>query len=343
LQPGREATLRVFDPSSLAERDVHVRVTATESFHVTDSVRLQPDGRWARHTVDTVPAWRIEQTVGGVEVASWVDEDGVLVGAETPLGFVITRTAFELARQDWQQSRGRPELAAGYGAVIESSAIASNVALDDVANAPSLSVRLRNVNLTGLDVAGGRQELRGDTLTVRRESDNELATSYSLPYRGGGEAAQELAATLLMQSEDARIVKAASEVIGDTNEPLLAARRLNDWVYGALRKEVTPSVPSALQVLEARRGDCNEHTVLFVAMARAIGLPARSAAGLVHLRGRFYYHAWPEVWLGERWVAVDPTLGQFPADASHLRFLVGGLARQLELIRLIGRLQIEVV
>jgi transglutaminase-like putative cysteine protease len=82
--------------------------------------------------------------------------------------------------------------------------------------------------------------------------------------------------------------------------------------------------------------------VLYVALARAIGLPARTAVGLVHVRGRFYYHAWPEVYLNG-WVAVDPTLGQYPADASHLRFLVGGLARQVELIRLIGRLSIEKV
>jgi hypothetical protein len=32
-----------------------------------------------------------------------------------------------------------------------------------------------------------------------------------------------------------------------------------------------------------------------------------------------------------------------PADATHLRFLVGGLARQVELIRLIGRLDVEVL
>src|SRR2546430_8966554 len=48
-------------------------------------------------------------------------------------------------------------------------------------------------------------------------------------------------------------------------------------------------------------------------------------SGLVYLDGRFYYHAWPEVWLRD-WVAVDPTLDQFPADATHLRFVVGGLA-----------------
>jgi transglutaminase-like putative cysteine protease len=97
-----------------------------------------------------------------------------------------------------------------------------------------------------------------------------------------------------------------------------------------------------VQVLVERRGDCNEHTVLYVALARAVGLPARAAAGLVYLDRRFYYHAWPEVWLGD-WVAVDPTLDQFPADATHLRFVGGGLARQVELVRLIGKLKLEVL
>jgi hypothetical protein len=60
------------------------------------------------------------------------------------------------------------------------------------------------------------------------------------------------------------------------------------------------------------------------------------------VRGKFYYHAWPEVWLND-WVAVDPTFGQFPADAAHLRFAVGGLAQQADLIRLIGNLKIDVL
>src|SRR5204863_7954581 len=40
------------------------------------------------------------------------------------------------------------------------------------------------------------------------------------------------------------------------------------------------------------------YTTLFrsyVALARAAGLPARTAAGLVPVHGRFYYHAWAEV------------------------------------------------
>ena len=113
-------------------------------------------------------------------------------------------------------------------------------------------------------------------------------------------------------------------------------------MYNQIEKQVTITVPSAVEVLDTRRGDCNEHTILFVALARAVGLPARTAAGLVYANGNFYYHAWPEVYLGE-WVAVDPTFGQFPADASHLRFTIGGLARQMELIRLIGRVSLDVI
>ena len=64
--------------------------------------------------------------------------------------------------------------------------------------------------------------------------------------------------------------------------------------------------------------------------------------GLVYLNGAFFCHAWPEVWLGE-WVAVDPTFGQTPADAAHIRFVIGGLAQQVEIVRLIGRLDIEVL
>jgi transglutaminase-like putative cysteine protease len=125
-------------------------------------------------------------------------------------------------------------------------------------------------------------------------------------------------------------------------DPVAVTRLLARSVHDMLEKKVTFSVPSAIQVLEAGQGDCNEHTVLFVALARSLGLPARTAVGLVYVNGGFFYHAWPEVWLGE-WVAVDPTLGQHPADAAHLRFVVGGLAQQVEIVRLIGRLQIDVL
>jgi transglutaminase-like putative cysteine protease len=114
------------------------------------------------------------------------------------------------------------------------------------------------------------------------------------------------------------------------------------WVHDSVTDRITFGVPSALRVLASRTGDCNEHTQLFVALARAVGLPARVAAGLAYVDGKFYYHAWPEVLLAD-WVAVDPTFGQFPADAAHLRLVIGGLTHQMELLRLMGNLKIDVV
>ncbi|HEX6307010.1 MAG TPA: transglutaminase-like domain-containing protein [Longimicrobiales bacterium] len=338
LREGNEFTARVFDPSSLSERDVVVRVGARETIIVPDSARLE-NGRWVPTVLDTVPVFRVDQRFGGVGITNYIDEDGQIVRAESPLGFTIERMYYELARAEWQRGRVS-ELAQGYGALIEGTAISANVDISDVAARPSLSVRLGGVDLGGFDLEGGRQMLRGDTLVITRET--AVRPQYALPYRGGGEPAAELEATPLIQADAPRIIATARRIAAGSTDPLEVAERLNAWVYERLEKEVTLSVPSALQVLESLSGDCNEHTVLYVALARALGLPARTAVGLVHVGGSFYYHAWPEVWLGE-WVALDPTLGQAPADASHLRFVIGGLARQVELIRLIGRLQLEVI
>ena len=99
----------------------------------------------------------------------------------------------------------------------------------------------------------------------------------------------------------------------------------------------------------------NEHTALYVAMARALGIPARIAVGLVYIHGAFYYHAWPEVYIEEGsglraegsakglWLPVDPTLNEFPANATHLRLARGGLDKQTVILPLMGKLTMDVL
>jgi transglutaminase-like putative cysteine protease len=154
--------------------------------------------------------------------------------------------------------------------------------------------------------------------------------------------AAELAEEPLLQVNDREITALAVRIAGNERDPAVVAERINRWVHDSLEKKITISVPSAVQVLRTRAGDCNEHTQLYVALARAAGIPARISTGLAFVNGKFYYHAWPEVRLRD-WVAVDPTFGQFPADAAHLRFVRGGLARQGELLRLVGSLKVEVL
>lgn len=338
---GKNYVIRTFDPLLLKNIDVSVSI-------VNDSVLLVPDSaafdstsmRWVAARWDTVTAWQVKQKANGVSVDAWIDHLGRVVSASSPLGFTIERSAFELAFNNFQ-NRDRSLAIADFEAadIIQQTAIASNVDLS--VERRELRVVLGGIDPEGFDLAGGRQALAGDTLIVTKEGPSQLNASYGLEATRA-DLRPYITPEPLVQSGDIRIQAQARQIVGRTRDPLRAARLLTEWVYEQLDKEITLSVPSAVEVLETRRGDCNEHTVLFVALARAIGLPARTAAGLVYAGGRFYYHAWPEVYLGD-WVATDPTFGQFPADASHLRFTIGGLARQAELIRLIGRLSLDVV
>ncbi len=344
LEVGETVRLPVFDPTSLSTRTVEVHILEHDTLFVTDSAAIGGDGRWVSARSDTVPAWKIAEEFGGVRVESWVDEDGRILEASSALGFSMRKTEYELARQAQEESR----LADGSpvdGDVILTTAVQSNVDFADVEQHEELRFRLTGVDLEGFQLDGGRQELRGDTLIIRREDWSAVEPDYRLPY-AFMDLRESLEPEPLIQSDDPRIVQRARELTARrsqwSQDPKVVARQLTTSVYTMLEKSITFSVPNAVQVLETLQGDCNEHTVLYVALARALGLPARTAVGLVYVNGAFFYHAWPEVWLGE-WVAVDPTFGQYPADASHIRFVIGGLAQQVEIVRLIGNLDIEVL
>jgi transglutaminase-like putative cysteine protease len=177
-------------------------------------------------------------------------------------------------------------------------------------------------------------------LEIQREDLDGLG-NFSLPG-DANKFGPYLNPTPLIQSGDARIVSQAKQITKGSADAKAAARMLVAWVYKNIEKKPTVSIPSSLEVLDRRAGDCNEHTSLFVALARSLGLPARICVGIVYMENKFFYHAWPEVFLSN-WVAVDPTFNQFPADATHIRFVIGDLSDQLKIVRLIGELKVEVM
>ncbi|MEO0070261.1 MAG: transglutaminase-like domain-containing protein, partial [candidate division WOR-3 bacterium] len=136
--------------------------------------------------------------------------------------------------------------------------------------------------------------------------------------------------------------KKAAEITKGLKDATDAARRILLWTFTSLNKEAVASLPNALDVLKSMKGDCNEHSVLYAALARASGIPAKVAVGLVYLEGAFYYHAWNEVYLGQ-WVPVDPTFGEFPANALHLKLAEGELSQQAEVLGVVRKIGIKVV
>jgi transglutaminase-like putative cysteine protease len=160
--------------------------------------------------------------------------------------------------------------------------------------------------------------------------------------------ARYLSPEMFLESDAPEIRDEAAKAVRDISGTRARAEALVRYVNAAIQKKPTIGLPSAREVLRTKIGDCNEHTALFVAMARASGIPARIAIGLTFSHGAFYYHAWAEVFIDEGgkqgvWLPVDPTFNQFPADSTHLRLARGGLDRQAAVIPLIGRLKLTVL
>jgi transglutaminase-like putative cysteine protease len=167
------------------------------------------------------------------------------------------------------------------------------------------------------------------------------------PGRADSEASRYLAPEAFIESDAPEILAEAENAVKGVTDTRERADRLTRHVNALLEKKPTVGLPSAREVLRTRVGDCNEHTALFVAMARALKIPSRIAVGLVYVHGAFYYHAWPEAYIEERgrgqWMPVDPTLNQFPADATHVRLARGGLDRQAMILPMIGRARMRIV
>ena len=346
LKPGKVYTSAVFDPMLLAQHIVEVTITAESTFVVPDSAGFDSTAMaWQAVHFDTVRAFRIEERSGGSPMTAWIDAQGHIVRAANTAGFSMERTAFELAYVNFRHRDtarvARASANPGPGEVVATTALVAHAPPRSARDTLSLlRVRLSGAAPAGPDFTTGRQRLAGDTLVVRRQGGAELTAHYRLPA-GDPRLVPYLVPEPWIESEDTRIRAQAALIVGREADPARAARLIHDWVANRVPGRVVGAA-GAVTVLGTRSGDCNERTVLYVALARAVGLPARPVAGLLYRGGRFYYHAWPEVYLGD-WVAVDPMLDQFPADAAHVRFVVGGLARQAELVRLIGSLKLEVL
>jgi transglutaminase-like putative cysteine protease len=156
----------------------------------------------------------------------------------------------------------------------------------------------------------------------------------------------------LIQSDDPVVVEMAKSVEPTAEEPREIAVALERFVKQKIKlKNFSQAFASAAEVARTPEGDCTEHAVLLAALARARGIPARVAIGLVYQPGTqsFAYHMWNELWIGERWVPFDATLGRGGIGAAHLKLTDSNLAGAqayrcfLPVAQVIGQLKIEIL
>lgn len=326
LIPGSEHRWMVLDPATLQNAPVVVRVGDRSVVRTRDTV---------------VPAFRVDMEFQGLMTTSWVTDTGDIVREESPLGLMTIREPADRAQGLAVPARVQQDL-------LEASAIVpvTRERIDEPRDVRRLRLRFSGAPLDRVAMEGVGQSFEGDVLEI-------VDPQSQRPGPIERDVERYLAPEALIESDAPEILAEVAEALRPLPGALPAdtdrtkAERLTRYVNGVLDKKPTVSLPSAVDVLRTRVGDCNEHTALYVAMARAAGLPARIAVGLVYMRGAFYYHAWPEVYLREDgrglWLPVDPTLNEFPANATHIRLARGGLDKQTAVIPLIGRLQIHIL
>ena len=117
----------------------------------------------------------------------------------------------------------------------------------------------------------------------------------------------------------------AGAVSGDPMAFLNAlVSRINADIRSIRREE--PGLFEPGEVLAGKEGACRDMTVLFIAVCRAVGIPARFVSG--YQEGdpdekQSDLHAWAEVYLpGGGWRGYDPTLGLAVAD-RHVALAAG--------------------
>ena len=135
-----------------------------------------------------------------------------------------------------------------------------------------------------------------------------------------------LKSTLFCQSDDPDIKATAESIVEDEKNSWKAAKGIADWVRNEIKPNYDVGFASAKEILKNREGDCSEYTVIFTALCRSVGIPARANVGIMYGEDFFAYHMWPEVFVGQwidldpKWFSIDPISREYYTDATHIKF-----------------------
>ena len=314
---GKDSTrsFSIFDPSTISIRAIKVTRNADEIITVMGERILTK-----KYCTDFM----------GAKNCAWLNKEGEVVKESGILGISMEKVNQQKAMEG----------IADEGSIdfTQISSIPSNIEITEPEKLREIKIKISGIS-NEIFLSGDRQNFHHNILTITRE---HLTASSTLNDNLTGEIAVFLKPAALIQSDDPQIKTQLGKIIKPTDSAEQKAKKIVNWVYRHIEKKPTLSVPNALEVLKNKSGACKEHSVLTVALLRAAGIPAQTEAGLVYLRGRFYYHEWCILYLG-KWITADAVFNEFPADVTHIRLVRGDSSEQLNIIGAIGKIKLEVL
>ena len=290
---------------------------------------------------EPIETFVIRQRFSGMESTMWVAQDGVVYRETTNMGFESFKEEPQVAQ--------RIDEAMTVSSVITMSLVKPNKPVPRPKKTYDLIYQIHPVSSPEAIPEDHRQKI----VKAEKQADGKYLTTLRVTSEPknirliqqktdeSGQDPKFLEETAEVQSRHKMIRALARELSADSKSKWQLAKDINLWVYLNLRKEMVDTV-TALDALLERRGECQSHTFLFTALARASGIPTRIVNGLVYSEDYegFLYHAWPEIFVGE-WRAMDPTFGQDRADATHIKLTENSDESPFHLMEFVGKVAIS--
>jgi Transglutaminase-like superfamily len=312
----------------------------------------------------------VEVEIFGMKQSSWLSEDGIsYVDESSVAGFNMVGVMESQADANntnsntvdqWQYgTSGKTKAPPGEFDIFVKSLITPNVRFTDSAKVLHATYTLGKVAKDSVASDGRQRILAWDEdseklrVAINSPGYYELRERTKKDYRLGDDLQKlfplETASTLYIQRDHKLIKDKAASIIGKEKDPFLASVALYEWLADRMNitKEIRATIPDALEVLKSGSGDCNEHAVLYAALARSVGIPCKVCVGLVYAPSleSFGYHAWNEVLISEEpptWYALDCALGQKRVDATHIKVAEGDMTKWLAIVPLVGKMTLTV-
>jgi len=321
---GKEYNVHYFNPLTLSVDAANIKIDRAEKITVGDK---EYD---ALVFVSTTPSG---------SMITWQQPDGEIIKTQAMMSITMLKST-------------REEALAGLGegtsddfAVLTS--VKTNRRIESPRKVKSLDVVLEGIDDPGMLISDTRQMTAGVSETsnaVRFQINAEefdAAESVDRPV-SDARFAEHLAFTNYLDYNTSVVKEQAAEVVGGEKNAYKACSKLRAWIYDSLKTNANIGTPRcASDVLKYKEGVCRDYAVLFGAMARSSGIPAKVVAGLLYTEGGFYYHAWVECFVGE-WVQFDATLPTDFVDATHIKLAEGDATAMFRMSRIIGGLKADV-
>jgi len=189
---------------------------------------------------------------------------------------------------------------------------------------PAAQVTTDNIQYTwSLPKPGVHKYSYSTRVNVRRPPIKVHTTvKYPIPLNDISEQVRTyLKPTKYVDSDASSIKPLAESIIGSDDELWSVVSKLGIWVKEnvqySLSSIAAETSQSASWTLEHKTGVCDELTTLFIAMNRALGIPARFVKGVAYTDDptspqQWSVHGWAEVYFPKYgWVPYDVTFGQF--------------------------------